>query len=187
MGEIIVDGAGSGKAAKVDSDNRLYVAGTVQDEATHIAQNHASSFAWAISDNTSGAEYVLALKNTSSDKNLYIETMRMCSDAPCIWTVAFGKWSTVGGGALVTGQNINNSVITGADATAYMTATDLAISGNPLISSYAGAGSERLFRPDGKFVLGNGGVIYIHCSAASTAFLTALIHGFFKEPGNLIG
>lgn len=180
----IEDGTGKGFQVEVDSDNHLHATTVTRDDSTFESQKNGEHFCWAISDNTSGAEYVLAVQNNNISKSLCIETIRGCSDAASVWMIAFGTWSTVGGGALVTGENSNNTSGISADVTAYMTATNLAILGNPLIYSYAGGGTERTWRPDGKFVLGYNDTIYIHNSAASTGFLTAQIHGFFKELSN---
>lgn len=181
MGIQIEDGTGTGNQTKVDSENRFYVASTTIDESTHVSQTHGDSYTWAANVNTGGAAYVLAVQNNSSTQRLFIETIRGSNDAASVWTVAYGTWSTVGGGALVTGENMNNTSGKIADATSYSIATNLAILGNPLMYSYAGGGTERTWRPDGKFILGYNDTIYIYSSVASTGFVTAIIHGFFHD------
>ncbi len=184
MGLQLEDGTGKGFQVEIDSDNHLHTTAICKDDATFESQVNGSHFCWTISDNTTGAEYVLAVQNNSTTQQLCIETIRGCSDTASIWTIAYGTWSTVGGGTEVVGENSNNTSGKTPDATAYMTATNLAVKGAPLTYSYAIIGSERIWRPDGKFVLGYNETIYIHNSAASTAYLTAHIHGYFKDLAN---
>jgi len=181
MGIQIEDGTGTGSQVQVDLENRLYVSSVTTDQSTHASREHGNGYAWAASVNTVGAAYVLAVQNNSSSQNLYIETIRGCNDIASVWTIAFGTWSTVGGGTLVTGENLNNTSGRIADASAYSIATNLAVLGNPLAYSYAPIGAERTWRPDGKFILGYNDTIYLYNSVASTGFITAQIHGFFHD------
>jgi len=178
----IKDGRGTGNKAKVTTEGFLEVIANMRTLGAEVAQHHGEMFAWSILDNTSGVEYVLAIRNENATKNLIIEGIRICNDAASVWTVAFGTWSTVGGGVEVTPQNMNATSGKEADATAYMTATNLVIKGEELIVSYAPAGAERTFQVQGRIVLGFNDVLYIHNSAASTAFLTANIKGYFLDP-----
>lgn len=178
----IKDGRGTGNKAKVTAEGFLEVIANTRTLGAEVSQHDGEMFAWSILDDTSGAEYVLAIRNESDTKNLVIEAFRVCNDVASVWTVAFGTWSTVGGGVEVTPENMNATSGKEADATAYMTATNLAIKGEAVAFSYAPAGAERIFRSEGRLVLGLNDVIYVHNSAASTGFLTANIKGYYLGP-----
>jgi len=170
----------NGTPAGVNHEGRVKSEAVCTSEGTHYSQHEEQLFSWSISDNTSGAEYVLAIRNDDPNKHLCIQTLRGSSDAASIWSASFGTWSTVGGGTPVTAYNARADSGKEALATAYMTATNIAEL-RPLMKSYVGADKEVVYRPDGKVVLGYHDVIYVHNSAASTAYLTVFVWGFYKE------
>jgi hypothetical protein len=170
----------NGTPAGVNNENRVKGEVVCTSEGSHYSQHEEQLFSWLISDNTSGAEYVLAIRNDDPVRHLCFQTIRCSSDVDSIWTGSFGTWSTVGGGTPVVAYNARADAGKAALATAYMTATNIAEL-RPLLKSYAAADKEVVFRPDGKVVLGYYDVFYIHNSAASTASLTAMIWGFYKE------
>ena len=169
-----------GRAAGINSEGRVKGEVVCTDEGAHYSQHEEMLFSWLISDNTSGAEYVLAIQNDDPVNHLCIQTVRCASDVASLWTVSFGTWSTVGGGTAVTAYNARSDSGKAALATAHMTATNIAEL-RPLMKSYMAADKEVVYRPEGKVILGYNDTIYIHNSAASTAYLTAVIWGFYKE------
>ena len=170
----------NGIPAGVNHENRLKGESICTSEGSHYSQHEEQLFSWLISDNTSGAEYVLAIRNDDPVKHLCFQTIRCASDADSIWSVSFGTWSTVGGGTPVVAYNARADSGKAALATAYMTATNIAEL-RPLLVTYAAADKEIVYRPDGKIILGYHDAFYIYNSAASTAYLTAIIWGFYKE------
>ena len=169
-----------GTPVGINHENRLKGEAVCTSEGSHYSQHEQELYSWLISDNTSGAEYVLAIRNDDPARHLCLQTIRCSSDADSIWTTSFGTWSIVGGGTPVLAYNAKADSGKAALATAYMTATNIAEL-RPLLKSYAAADKEVVFRPDGKIVLGYHDVLYIHNSAASTAYLTTMIWGFYKE------
>jgi len=177
---LIEDGKGSGQKASVNDNGSLQTDAVTRSYGTHASQDGGGLYSWAISDNTSGAEYVLAIRNDDPIEHLCIQTLRGSSDVASIWTIAFGTWSTVGGDSAVTAYNAHSDSGRKALATAYMTATNLTLK-RLLMHSYIGADKEVTYRPNGKITLGYHDVVYIHNSAASTAYLTAFIWGYYRE------
>ena len=180
MPDMIKDGTGKGYLAGVDSENRLKTYAIITDNAAVHAQE-GDHFCWTTTHDAGANEFVLCVKNTSSTKKLCIETIRGCSDVATIWSAGFGTWSTVGGGSEIVGANSNASSGNIAEATCYSVATNFTADTVPLVQEQRAANGNTTFRPEGKFILGNGDVLYIKTSAASTTSITAIIHGFFKE------
>ena len=181
MADFIKDGTGTGYLAKVSAENRLQTDCVSQDDATHISHMHEELYSWTTNHDVGADEYILCLKNTNSNKNLCIETIRIANDSATNFAVGFGTWNTVGGTSEIIGTNATANSANVAEAICYRTATDFTEDTGKMLQSLAGANTERVFRPEGKIVLGFNGILYIKTSAASTSNCSAVIWGFFKD------
>ena len=181
MPDMIKDGKGTGNLAEVDSDGRLHTHARITDEATSISQTDEELYSWTTNHDVGADEYVLCIRNNNQTKHLCIETIRCANDTATSFSVGFGTWATVGGGAEVVGANANSDSGNKAQATCHITATNFTPDTVPLLQSVAGANTERTYRPEGKIVLGYHDTLYIKTSAASTSNCSAIIWGFFME------
>ena len=83
MSQMIQDGTGTGNLAKVDASNHLKVKAAVIANVREVSGRTQQAFVVAsdfVALTTTGSfNGVLYLKNTSTDKTLYIESVRTCS------------------------------------------------------------------------------------------------------------
>jgi hypothetical protein len=82
MGQQIEDGAGTGKRAKVDKSNRLETFSITESRIADISLREGNSFI-ITSDfisltTTASFSGMLYIKNTNTDKNLFIDKVRVC-------------------------------------------------------------------------------------------------------------
>jgi len=181
MPDTIKDGKGTGYLAEVDSNGRLHTHSRTTDEATSISQKEQELYSWTTNHDVGANEYVLCIRNNNTDKHLCIETVRSSNDTATNLSVGFGTWSTVGGGAAVVGANANAGSGNVAQVTCHITATNFTPDATPLLQSVVGANTERVYRPEGKILLGYNDVFYVKTTAASTSNCSAVIWGYFTE------
>ena len=177
---MIRDGTGKGFLAKVCASNRLHTHARTIDEASCISQEDGELYSWTTNHDVGADEYVLCLINNNQTEHLCIETVRCCNDTASNISAGLGTWSTVGGGAVVVGANAHANAGNLAQATCHITATNFTPDTVPLLQSVTGANTERIYRPEGKILLGYKDTFYIKTSAASTSYCSAMIWGFFK-------
>jgi hypothetical protein len=83
MSQMIQDGTGHGFLAEVDSGNHLKVKSTVISNVREVSDQSQQAFIVAsdfVALTTTGSfNGILYIKNTSTDKKLYIETIRACA------------------------------------------------------------------------------------------------------------
>lgn len=79
---VIKDGAGTGKSAKVDDDNRLLTATIAEPYNAHVSKEDGLSFILAsdfVSLSTTGSfNGIMYIKNTSASNNMFIQRIRVC-------------------------------------------------------------------------------------------------------------
>ena len=181
MPDTIRDGTGKAYLAAVDANGRLHTHSRTVDEATSVSQSDSELYSWTTNHDVGANEYIMCLRNNNQTKHLCIETVRVCNDAATNYSVGFGTWATVGGGAAVVGANANAESGNVAQATCHITATNFTPNSVPLLQSLAAANAERIYRPEGKILLGYHDVLYIKTTAASTSNCSVVIWGFFLE------
>ena len=181
MPDTIRDGSGKGYLAHVDTDGRLHTHSRVTDEATSISQTEGELYSWTTNHDVGADEYVMCIRNNNQTKHLCIETIRACNDTATNFSVGFGTWATVGGGAEVVGANANSDSGNVAQATCHITATNFTPDATPLLQSVTGASTERTYRPEGKILLGYHDTIYFKTTAASTSNCSMIVWGFYME------
>ncbi len=87
---IIDDGKGKGVSAGVNDENRLLAQALTESQVTHHAhEGNVFSFPTGLIDITTTGSYtgLFYIKNTSADKNLYIDTIRVTASVPCRFRV----------------------------------------------------------------------------------------------------
>jgi len=104
---VIEDGSGDSYTAKVDSDQRLNTKSVIQSRVSDVSKREGNSFLLAsgfVSLTTTGSfNGMLYLKNTSDD-DLYIATIRTCSDTAGNLQVKIIKNPTLG--TLISDANV---------------------------------------------------------------------------------
>lgn len=175
---LMIEGK-SRNIAEVSDEGMLLTDAVTISTSAHVCKEHGTLFSWTTSYDAAAADYVLAVRNTDSTYDLEITAIFMSSDAASGVTVAFGTWSTVGGGTLVTGRNMNSGSGNIANATAYNKATNLAISGSALMSFIIPANDCIRIPVEGKIILAYGDTLYIRTDTASTSKSMWTIKGYY--------
>jgi hypothetical protein len=112
---IIDDGKGKGVSAGVNAENRLMTQTLTESQTTHHAhEGNVFSFPTGLIDYTTTASYngLLYVKNTSPDKNFYVDTIRLTASVPCRFRVR--KNPTLG--TLITGGTLSEPVVSRFDS-----------------------------------------------------------------------
>ena len=111
----IQDGGGSGRLATVSAFFRLNVSAKTNPRTFYASRDEGQTFN-AISIDTSAAagDYIWYLKNTSTDKNLYVKHIEFHSTNAAVWAV----WEVTGtaSGTSITPANLNLGSANAAEA-----------------------------------------------------------------------
>ena len=187
---MIQDGAGSGRAVKVNRDNNLSV------HATSASQQHTNSEskgqayqAWGLTDTlTSATIPILHLKNTSADKQLVVTFIRfqtidnnVSAGVGEYFAVGFGRTYS-SGGTEMTPVNLNTSSGNKAEATAYQSTPTLAGTNVEIDRAYNKAEGEIVtFNKDGSIVVGPNDTIEFYYVGTSTAGVAYARCSFYMQ------
>jgi len=103
----INDGKGKNGDASVSSVQRLNVSAKTKNRLFYISRDDGLAFNAVMPTFSAAAgEYVYYLKNTSSDKNIFINSVEYHSVEAVVWKV-FSVTGTAAGGTVITPTNIN--------------------------------------------------------------------------------
>jgi len=117
MGLQIESGTGNGKMAQVNEENMLNVKSVTEPLIAHTSHDAGKAyFAHSSYTTTDVTQRVLSIKNTSADKNLYIDKIYLATDTTCKWIVEKVTAGT-GAGTDVTPVNLNFTSGNTADGT----------------------------------------------------------------------
>lgn len=86
----LIDGTGSGKAAKVSADNRLHTFSLIEypmESFSHLGDSFVMSSDFVALTTTASYTGLLYLTNTSATHNIHIERVRSSSIAGCLWQI----------------------------------------------------------------------------------------------------
>jgi hypothetical protein len=183
----IDDGTGSGKQAKVDGSNRLVTLATTKAELEYISEEDGQAFVISHGDyitiSTTGTETgILHVKNTSTNKNFHVSSIRTCGTQIQKWKLY--KNST--GGTVLSdqtagsSQNLNITSANTADLTVYKGADAKTVSGGTMMGHHINdiGHSEDLF--EGSLILGTNDSLELTVELASGGDICCRVVGYFK-------
>jgi len=98
----ILDGSGSGRLAKVDSQNRLVTASTPTEAEI------GNAALWNSTYSATGGEEVLYIQNKESSRKLHITQMVISSSVASLWTLFQVTSATAAGGTALPYVNPND-------------------------------------------------------------------------------
>ena len=113
----IEDGAGSGKLASVSDKQRLRTTSVASPRAYYISREDGQTYSWTSSYSASSGDEIIYIKNTDTERKLFIDIMRFSAVNTALFEV-FEVTGTASGTA-ITGKNLNLSSGSVADATSY--------------------------------------------------------------------
>jgi hypothetical protein len=150
---MIKDGTGKGYLAQVDSKNRIRTYSVTEDESSYVNRVEKQSYSGTFSGGISAASsdnFIVYLKNTSSEKDLVITRIRhRCENDD--GTISF--WLRVDGtpgGSLTTLTPTNRNAGTNntADCVYYKSNNITGLSGGRLVGSVYGKMDEKFENAD---------------------------------------
>ena len=152
----IQDGRGKYGDASVSSVQRLNVSAKTRDRMFYISRDDQRAFNAVMPTMTAvAADYVFYLKNTSSVRNLFIQSIEFHSAVANVWRV-FQVTGTAAGATAITPSNINLGSLIPAEVTCMggaATITGLTI-GNQIGTHRTGADSSTAMAWGGGLILG---------------------------------
>jgi len=119
MGIFIADGGGTGKIAKINTDNQLLTKAVVENEVEFISEDKGLAYAWASGTyDPAAGDTILLLKNTSTTHNIHITVISLSSDVDTRAVIHFPTTEVTPTGTAITGANLNRISANVAEATA---------------------------------------------------------------------
>jgi len=177
---LMIEGK-SRNIADVTSGGYLLTNCVRTSKSAHTSLKHGELYSWATWYDAAASDYVIAIKNTDSTNDFEVTGIGMSSDVSSGVTIAFGTWSTVGGGAAITARNMNSGSGNVPDATAYRAATNLVIAGSAIMSFIIPANNYIRIPIEGKIVLAYGDTLFIQTDTASTTKSMWNIRGYYHD------
>jgi len=178
----IEDGKGTGNRAEVNEEKQLVVSAITETSLEHESEENGSGYVWSSSNVTVDAtDTVLLLKNTS-DTPLHIECVKVSGTVATTQVTVHLPTTEVtvtagGGGAVVTGTNLNTSSSNVADASAASDETNNS-QGNIIAEVFlSGDSTENIETPG--LILGKNKSIGVDTS--NTLEIAAAIVGHFED------
>jgi hypothetical protein len=176
MPDVIRDGKGNGYLAQVDNKNRLRGYNVVEDEATYINRKEGEMYSmpWDGAITAAGSDnHVLYLKNTSSDKDMVIVTVKhRCTGADGTLSFWLSVTGTPGGTLTsITPANRNAGSNNVANCDAYKSAEITGLSGGRKVGSVFGKDGEEFVwaKPCSGYILPPNGTFAIKANNATAA------------------
>ncbi len=115
----IEDGKGSGRRASVSTSNRLDTSARANKRLFYISRDNGQLFSWASGTaDIDGGDTALLVKNTATNKNLYIEHIWISSNTETRVIVHLPTTEVIVTGTTIIGINLNTGSSNVAEAAA---------------------------------------------------------------------
>lgn len=181
------DGTGSGRLAKVNSDNQLETIAVVASEMEFESERHGDAFVLASGDfiaiSTLNTETgILHVKNTSSTKNLYIHSIRSCGTQIQKWKL----YKNSDAGTLITDEAagssspLNLTSTKTIEANVYKGANGKTVSGGTMLEHWVNDVGHSQEEFEGALILGNGDSIELSVELATAGDICCRVIGYYK-------
>lgn len=173
----IEDGKGKGTSASVNSVNRLDVSSRSSSRDFYISRDNGQVYTITSEDAATAAnEETIYLQNTSSTKNLFIDSIILASDAEVRFRLKFVT-GTAAGSTLLTAINLNK---TSSNAAAVIARGDGAITGltddGDIALVTVGAGDTGGMSLEDALILGQNDAVAIESEAIGDVAITIEFH-----------
>lgn len=177
MGLQILDGKGGGGLVEV-TGNRLQVDSDSHD-SLQAHSEEGDAYAWSnVTYNMTAADTIIAVRNTSADKNLHITRVYMSSDTVQVAAHHVTSSSAALAGTLITGVNLNFSSGNVAEADARGDETTNSSQGDLILRTEMLAAVTAIVDFNGGLILGTNDAYAIdYPTDAAIVYIT--IWGFF--------
>lgn len=132
MGDYIIDGTGTGKRAKVNSNNRIETFSITESRIADVSNRNGRSFILA-SDfvsltTTASFNGILYVKNTSTERDLFIDRIRVCGTGTSMNSMQCILTKNPTTGTLISDQNDGTSIPSNLGSNEEFTGTNYAAS-----------------------------------------------------------
>lgn len=182
---IILDGTGSGKRARVSSDNRLDVSARTDERIFYISRDNERAFSWFFEDDdAAAADFTAYLQNTSKTLRLVIHAVVVSSELAS--TVKLHKVTGVADTAgAVTATNLNIASGKTADDNALGGSAVGTITSSSVIEAVrVGANGTETFHGGDSIQLDTNDAIAVEYDTGTTGDFEVTIYGFYEGPEN---
>lgn len=114
---VIQDGTGAGFRAGVNEDNQMVVKAITESEIQFVSGEKGLAFSWASQTfDPNQDDTILLVKNTSTDKELHVETIHISVDGDTRVLVHLPTTNVTVAGTTITGVNLNTGSSNVAEA-----------------------------------------------------------------------
>ncbi len=172
----IEDGTGSGNVAGVNSVNRLKVSARTARRNFFISRDQGQVYTIISEDATAVAnEETLYLKNTSTSRNLFIDTLIIGSDVASKWRLKFVTGTATG--TTITPVNLNKTSSNDAEVEAKGDGSVTGLTDDGDIAVFrVGTGVSVTQRPRAVIILGQNDAIAIEAEINAAVEITIEFH-----------
>ncbi len=180
MSLVLEDGKGSGSKAQV-RNNRLSVDADIHSTLEEHSEK-GDAYSWTNTTyNYTAADTIIGIRNTSADKNLYIDRIYLSGDATSIVTIhrVNGSAALAGTGSAISAVNLNGTSGQVAPAEAFNDETTNSAQGEIILNTHIVADTPRELFFDAAIILGPNdmlGIDYVTVGAAASV----TVIGFFN-------
>lgn len=172
------DGTGSGRWAKVDSENRLRVSATSALKQHSVSEE--KNLAFQVSADvaiTNSEQNIMLVKNTSDTHNLVVTYLRLqtigaaAASASAYWNVKLGGDYASGGTALTPTNMFANSAVTATGTFYDGNSSAIVTSGTPvqIDRTYQAANAEVIYDKEGSLILPKNGTLLLTHTGSTVA------------------
>jgi len=180
MGFRIENGKGGQYEAEVNSKLQLSTKAIIETEAGFISESDGLTFSWANATyDPDAGDTILLVKNTSTVKNLFIDSITISTDTETIVQVHLITADVTVAGTTVTGVNLNTTSNNVADASAAADETGNTQGGIIWAGEVQAASDPYHIDTQGAIILGQNKSIGVDFVSATTAG-NVVITGHYK-------
>ena len=175
---LLQDGKGRGNSVAVGSSQRLDVSSRSNKRIFYVSRDDGRAFVWTstFATGTTNVE-VIYIKNTSTSRRLYIDSMRYSASGAAVLSVF--KHTGTASGTTITAENLNFTSSNDAEATALGdSAVTAGTIGNAIAFLQVASNADSNRNWNGEIILGEGDSIIITCSTSVTVHIG--VTGFYE-------
>jgi len=176
---VIIDDGGKNGPVTVSNTNRLDVSARSASRTYYESRDQGQVYTAAIEDAGAVADEVTVwVKNTSTTKDMIIDTLTVGSDVLSTWHIKFASFTTQPTGTLITATNLNKASSNTASAEVRGGAGGVAnvVQGDEISFINVAAGGQSIWDTKEALRLGQDDQIAIECKTNSAALITVAFH-----------
>lgn len=176
---VQLDDGGKNGSVTVSNTNRLDVSSRVADRTYYESRDEGQVYTAPVQDVGAVADEITAwIKNTSTTKDMIIDTITIGTDVLSTWHIKFASFTTQPTGTLITATNINKASSNTASSEIRGGAGGVAnvVQGDEITFLNVAAGGQSIFDSKEALRLGQDDQLAVECKTNSAALITIEFH-----------